>query len=154
MDATTAALWDRFVASLPEEQRPRGEADVWAFGDSPEMADELAALVIRGTKTATASLLAEYEVQGTAPRQLGSFSVVLDGRARPVCVIETTEVRIRAFDEVEAAFAADEGEGNRSLEYWRRVHWTFFARRCAELGIEPRADMLVVCERFRVRPAA
>ena len=35
----------------------------------------------------------------------------------PRCVIETTEVSYRRYDEVDAAFAYEEGEGDRSLAY-------------------------------------
>ncbi len=152
MDQTATALWERFLASLPASARPADqEPDVWAFGDSPEMADELGGLVARGIKTATAGLLAEYRADGTDPRAAPAYSVIRDGRGQPLCVIETTEIRVLPFNEVDAAFAADEGEGDRSLDYWRRAHWAFFSRRCAALGIEPHEDMPVVCERFRLR---
>jgi uncharacterized protein YhfF len=37
------------------------ELERFAFGDSPQMADALLALVLAGTKTATCSALAAYE---------------------------------------------------------------------------------------------
>lgn len=154
MDPAVAAFWERFLRSLPADaDRPDEDPDSFAFGDSPEMADGLGALVVEGTKTATSSLLAEYESEGTDPFREPAFDVVLDGRGNPLCVIETTEIRIMPFNEVDEAFAADEGEGDRSLAYWRRVHWGFFSRRCAKLGIEPSEDMPVVCSRFRLRYA-
>ena len=53
---------------------------------------------------------------------------VLDGADVPVAVIETTELTQRRFDEVDAAFAVDEGEGDRTLASWRRVHQNYFGR--------------------------
>jgi uncharacterized protein YhfF len=64
--------------------------------------------------------------------------------------IETTAVDIVAFDAVSAEFAAIEGEGDASLDYWRRVHWDYFGRECARIGHEPCVAMPVVCERFIV----
>lgn len=64
---------------------------------------------------------------------------------RPACVIETCEVAIKRFDEVDAAFAYDEGEGDRSLAYWRWGHERFFRK----YGLFSE-DMLLVCERFRL----
>jgi uncharacterized protein YhfF len=76
---------------------------------------------------------------------VGDRSVVLDGRGRRACVIETCEVTIKRFDEVDAAFAWDEGEGDRSLEHWRREHERFFRKH----GLFSE-NMLLVCERFRL----
>ena len=58
---------------------------------------------------------------------VGDHSVILDGEGRPVCIIRTTSVEIRPFGEVDAAFAWDEGEGDRSLDDWRRGHAWYFA---------------------------
>jgi uncharacterized protein YhfF len=112
----------------------------FAFGDSPALADELLALVIKGVKTATCST--EDEPNTSAP---GERWIVLDSRGEPRCVIETTEVTYRRFNEVDASFAHDEGEGDRSLAYWRDAHRAYFGRlgRFSE-------DMKLICERFRL----
>jgi uncharacterized protein YhfF len=65
-------------------------------------------------------------------------------------LIRTSDVQVCAFDQVDARFAWDEGEGDRSLEYWRAAHWAFFSRECAELGRAPSPDMPVVLERFEL----
>jgi uncharacterized protein YhfF len=54
------------------------------------------------------------------------------------------------FNEVDAQFAFDEGEGDQSLDYWREVHWDYFSRRCAEMNKEPSNTMPVNCERFEL----
>ena len=66
----------------------------------------------------------------------GDLSVVTLFSGRPVCVIETTEVKVVAFCDVDADFASSEGEGDGSLAYWRRVHTDYFGRECARLGRE------------------
>jgi uncharacterized protein YhfF len=58
--------------------------------------------------------------------------------------------RTSTYDEVDAKFAYEEGEGDRSLEYWRDAHWRFFSRTLPTIGKEPSVDMPLVCERFRV----
>jgi uncharacterized protein YhfF len=112
----------------------------FAFGDGPELADELLGLVIRGIKTATCSI--EDEPNTSTP---GERWIVLDGRGEPRCVIETTEVSYRRFDEVDANFAFEEGEGDRSLDYWRKAHRAYFARQG-----KFSEDMMLMCERFRL----
>ena len=126
--------------------RPAGyeNAVTFSFGDSPELADELLALVLAGTKTATCDAVGAYSAAEPMP-VVGRRDVVLDGRGRPACAIETIEVELRRFDEVDARFAADEGEGERTLDYWRRVHEDYFRRHGT---FAP--DMMVVCERLKV----
>jgi uncharacterized protein YhfF len=112
----------------------------FAFGDGPALADELLDLVIRGLKTATCST--EDEPNTSSP---GERWIVLDGSGEPRCVIETTEVTYRRFGEVDAAFAHEEGEGDRSLTYWRQAHRNYFGRQG-----KFREDMMLMCERFRL----
>jgi uncharacterized protein YhfF len=122
---------------------PYADAVTFAFGDSPAMADELLALVAAGTKTATCGALRDFEQGGEPMPVVGRRDVVLDGRGRRAAVIETIEVTIRRFDEVDAAFAHDEGEGDRTLACWRAGHRAYFERNG---GFAP--DMELVCERF------
>jgi uncharacterized protein YhfF len=122
---------------VPEEYRSLRS---FAFGDSPALADQLLDLVLKGVKTATCST--EDEPNTSKP---GERWIVLDGRGEPRCVIESTEVSYCRYSEVDAAFAHDEGEGDRSLAYWREAHRRYFARlgRFSE-------DMMLMCERFRL----
>jgi uncharacterized protein YhfF len=146
---TVTAFWQAF-SKKHSETLPDTSYEVWYFGDSQDLANELAKLVVTGKKTATASLYWEYEAEGEALPQVGGYSVITDYPGEPQCLIQTTEVRILPFEEVEADFAADEGEGDLSLDYWRQAHWQFFSRTCARLGLEPNTKMPVVCERFRL----
>ncbi len=117
----------------------------WAFGDSPELADELLALVLIGKKTATCCSLSQYEDETWPMPKPGDRWIVLDGAQAPRCVIETTEIKSQRFDQVDAQFAHDEGEGDQSYGYWRGAHEDYFTRRGR---FAP--GMLVVCERFRL----
>ena len=112
----------------------------FAFGDSPALADALLALVVAGRKTATCTTPDDPNLSRPGERW-----IVTDGRGRPACVIETTEIATRRYDEVDAAFARDEGEGDLSLASWREAHRRYFERqgKFAE-------RMMLVCERFRL----
>ena len=124
--------------------------EAWYFCDNEPCANELAALVLAGTKTATCGSVAGYEYDGEPIPQVGDLSIVTDWGGVPLCVIETTEVTIRAYRDVDAQFAYDEGEGDRSLGYWREAHRRFFTRECAEIGGEFDENMPLACERFRL----
>jgi len=127
-----------------------GDFIVDKFGDSPEMADELLKPVLSGLKTATCSALWEWEHEGNPVPNPGLLSVIVDGKDMPRCIIETVEVTLKNYNDVDAAFARDEGEGDLSLNYWREAHKRFFTRTLPAIGREFRDDMPLVCERFRV----
>ncbi len=114
--------------------------ETFSFGDNPALADELANLVLAGVKTATCWAAVEG-----LKTEVGKQMIVLNGDGRPVAVIETVELTLRAFTDVDAAFAFDEGEGDRSLDAWRRAHQCYFTR----LG-QFKEDMMLYCERFRI----
>ncbi len=76
--------------------------------------------------------------------------MVTNWQAEPLCVIETTDVVVMAFDKVTKRFAAIEGEGDKTLRYWREVHWSYFSRECERIGKEPSLQMPVLCEQFSV----
>ena len=145
-----AAMWSAYLASGrgPAPSAPVPVVD--SFGDGPALADELLGLVLSGVKRATASLLDEYEVLGDTVPEVGDHWVVCDGAGVPRIILRTTEVRRVRFREVDAAFAYDEGEGDRSIESWRRGHRRYWERVGASLGFALTNDSVVVAERFRV----
>jgi uncharacterized protein YhfF len=147
---SVAQIWDAFVAACPEIAGPAATYSAWHFCDNQGDADELAELVLAGRKRATASALWSYEAEGEPLPQVGDFSVVTDWLGTARCVIRTTAVEVVAFESVGAEFAAAEGEGDSSLEYWREAHRAAFARELAAIGRTLEADMPVVCERFDV----
>jgi uncharacterized protein YhfF len=150
-DKRIGAYWQSYLNTLPAYSPVRNEEYVAeAWGDSPRLADELGALILAGTKTATCSALWEYEADGEPLPKTGLKTIVLDGNGDPLCIVETTEVEVRPYEEVDAQFAYEEGEGDRSLEYWRDAHWRFFSRTLPDGDKEPATDMPLVCERFRV----
>lgn len=146
------AFWQAYLESLPKDQRPNHTEppEAWGFGDSPEVADELGALVLEGLKTATCSLLWAYEFENETPPVAGELSIITDGADNPLCIIETSEVQITPYNQVGERHAYEEGEGDRSLAYWREVHWRVFSKECAQIGRTPQQNMPLVCERFRV----
>ncbi|MEL7027648.1 MAG: ASCH domain-containing protein [Pseudomonadota bacterium] len=129
------ARWRKAAAALPG----------FTFGDDPDVVNELGALAASGVKTATCGLKSEYDAAG-GPPVAGDRAVVLDSRKRPWCVIEFTEVTVKRFGEIDARFAHDEGEGDRSHALWRKVHVDYFSPRDPEFSDET----WIVCERFRL----
>jgi uncharacterized protein YhfF len=114
--------------------------ETFSFGDNPTLADELADLVLAGVKTATC-----WAADDGMPTEIGKRMVMTNGLGVALGVIETLELCQKRFNEVDAVFAYDEGEGDRTLAYWRLAHRNYFGRRgqFAE-------NMPLWCERFRL----
>ena len=149
MTPSVAAFWAEFT-------RHCGGVDdalfyeAFCFGDSESLAEELSALVLAGQKRATAGALWRFEADGKRLPRPGDLSVVTGWDGTPVCVIRTVRVDVLAFDRVPASFAAAEGEGDGSLDFWRRAHRAYFGRECARLGKSFSEDMPVCCEHFEL----
>lgn len=106
---------------------------------------QLVDAVLRGEKTATASLRADYAPNtDEALPQVGDRTILLGFDDEPLAILETTEVRVLRAGDVDLAFARDEGEGFESVADWRRAHEDFWE------GYEITDDTLVVAERFRL----
>ena len=140
---TPKEMWQAYKKINPEI----GDViDAWAFGAS---ADDLADIVLRGEKTATASVYELYKFENEPLPQVGAFDIILDSRNRAVCIIEITKVSVLPFNEVSAEHAFKEGEGDKSLAYWQQVHEAFFTECLAEAGLEFSQETDVVLEEFR-----
>ena len=123
---------------------------VVAFGDTAATADELVALVISGKKRATASLLRDYAT-GVEPVPLaGDFVVVVDGGRRPRCIWRTTEVIVKPLNDIDDAFAWDEGEGDRTRNWWLSAHREYFAAQARREGFKMCDTIETVFERFEI----
>ena len=136
---TAQEMWDRSGF--------QGNYQAWAFCGAP---DKLAKLVMQGVKTATCSALALYEYENEEIPKVGDYSVILDSDGQAVCIIRTTKVYIETFDQVSERHAYLEGEGDRSLEYWRRVHEEFFTEELKTIQQKFDTKMELVCEEFEV----
>lgn len=141
---THQEMWRAFCA---EQNISDTEYEAWAFGSAP---DELAELVVKGIKTATASAAVWYPLEREPLPKAGEYSVILDSKGNAVCVIQTTRVYTVPFIDVDERQAFLEGEGDRSLAYWRQVHEAFFRVELSEAGLTFDEKMDVVCEEFRL----
>ena len=151
MDSTAIAqYWQRYRQTYSPKTAAALPYQIEQFGDTPELANELGELVRQGTKTATCSALWEWEAEQSPLPTVGTHTIVLDGEGNPLCIIETTAVTICAFNAVDTPFAYAEGEGDRTLESWRREHWHYFSRVLPTIGKIPMLNMPLVCERFQV----
>lgn len=95
------------------------------FGDTPELMDDLLALVLSGAKTATCSSAEGFAQLPFTPAP-GVRTVIVDSQQRPACVIETIRITDETFDTISPALTDLEGEGDHAD--WRAGHKAFFRR--------------------------
>ena len=136
---TSEELWKRSGLS--------GTYEAWAFGEAP---DKLAELVLQGIKTATCSAYDLYQINNEPIPQEGDYSVILNSNKEAVCIIRTLKVYVTEFDQVSEEHAFKEGEGDRSLEYWRKVHSNFLTNELASVHRLFDEHTKVVCEEFEI----
>ncbi len=138
--------WKRFLETNGlDPSTPYFEA--FAFGSGERMAEELLQLVLEGKKRATtSSVLAFGEHRLPA---VGDYSVVLDGKGNPRCVIRTVKTLRMTFSKMDFETAVKEGEDD-SLESWQRNHEYFFGLESKELGYPFTPDMPILFEEFDV----
>jgi uncharacterized protein YhfF len=141
--------WNTFLASLPPTSLYFGKTYVTErFGHTPELADELGKLVVKGVKTGTCSALWEWEADGHFLPHPGMISIVLDSQDQPLCIIEIVEVFVRRFKAVDQEFA--QADGGYSLDSWREVKKKFFSRALPKIRREFNEDMPLVCVLFKI----
>lgn len=136
---TPEELWERSGLT--------GTYEAWSFGEAP---DKLAELVLQGIKTATCSVYDLYLIYNEKIPQEGDYSIILNSNKEAVCIIRTLKVYVTEFSRVSEEHAFKEGEGDRSLEYWRKVHSNFVTNELASVNILFDEHSKVVCEEFEV----
>ncbi|TQI67943.1 ASCH domain-containing protein [Clostridium sp. KNHs216] len=144
---TEQQMWNQYKKVNPNAK----SYDAWSFGgNTPEMSDVLADLVLKGTKTATASAYPAYIKEESPLPPVGGYNLILNTTDGAVCVTRTTRVYTTPFNQVTAEHAYKEGECDRTLASWKKCHSEFFTLELKKIGQEFTEEMLVVCEEFEV----
>jgi uncharacterized protein YhfF len=124
----------------------------WYFGGKgSDYCDKLLALVVKGRKTATCMWEEAARAESVTIPKVGDLSYIMNSSGKPVVVIETIEIELKAFLEVDDQFARDEGEGDLSYEHWKKVHEECFHEEGKKIGLIWDSELAkVYCERFKV----
>lgn len=147
MNQSAARLWETFKQ---KESLSHDNYDTWAFGNSSEMADELLQCVLSGEKTGTSSLHLLYDFENEELPEAGKYNVILDGNGNAQAILRTKMVEILPFSQISELHGYLEGEGDRTLAYWRSVHRPFFEQELTQYSLPFSEDLLVVYEFFEL----
>lgn len=126
------------------------EEDELPIAEQVAIIEQLSGLARDGAKRGTTHMRLHFEQEAIRMREPGDCWVVTTMAGEPLCVVRITTVEIMPFDQVGEAFAASEGEGDLSLEYWRHGHLAYFTAQCRHWDKPWRDDQPVVCESFEL----
>ena len=148
MNEQAKKYWKEFwQGELPETNVT---AEQWGWEGTP-MADELADLILKGIKTASCSSYDEYLYYDEDPlSKIGSYTIVLNSKDKPVGIIKYTDMTIMPMNEVTEEIARAEGEGDLSYDYWYKAHKKFFRELMPQIGKEFYEEMPLAVERFEL----
>lgn len=142
-------MWSEFTQKNIEYKSNKTPPSYY-FCDNEKDANECAGLVVKGIKRATSASLWWYKKTGEALPRAGDIYIITDWNGVAQAIIRVSKVEQVRYNEITPTYAAIEGEGDKSLAYWKEVHWSFFSREMQSHGEEPTEDMIIVCEEFEM----
>jgi len=141
-------FWSSYLDTLSEKpDHPYVEVSI---AGNDEIADELLELYLNGKKTAGSGLVEDYKQAGDALPEVGDYWIILNQAKIPKCIVKTKRVEFYQYDEVPHEVAQAEGEGDLSLEYWRKAHNEFFTPYLENLGIKDLNKAQIVTEFYEI----
>lgn len=142
-------MWKQYLESIGEDINSTSKKYTsWHFCNDEKSANELAALVQNGVKRGTASLYCLYKMDNEQIPSKDEYSVVTDYFGVAICIIKNKRVLVLPFKDITEDLAYIEGEGDKSLRYWREVHIDYFKSELDAHNLEFCEDVLVVFEEF------
>ncbi|WP_220469620.1 ASCH domain-containing protein [Pseudoalteromonas sp. MT33b] len=142
---------NKMIADFKQQSsRQISTLPAWHFCDNEVDANECADLVLQGVKRATTSSLYWFEANNEALPRVGDLAIFTNWQGRPLGIIETTSVVITPYNQITEAYAALEGEGDKSLRYWQQVHWPYYQRELHGTAYSRHPEMPLVCEQFQL----
>lgn len=139
-------LWetirDNKVESLPED------FTILQFGNTKEMTDDLASLVLKGDKTATSSLVQMADHLNRMRSKVGDCYLLMGSNQECLAFLEVKKTETRCFGDIDLQFAKDEGD--ETLENWLEIHQSYYRHQMSLLGDTLQSDTKLHCEWFKV----
>jgi len=141
-------FWNEFLNKNPNN-RIKEMPESFYFCDNEKDANECAELVVKGIKQATATSLWWYEKNNEPLPKIGDQFIITDWKGNAKAIIQTTKFEQVPYNKITAEFAEIEGEGDKSLEYWKRVHEAYYKREMEPVGDKFNEEMIIICEYFK-----
>jgi len=118
------------------------------FCDNKREADECADLVVQKIKQATSPSVWWFKKNNEPFPKIGDIAIVTNWDGEPKAIIRTIKVEIVKFKDITPEYAQIEGEGDKTLDYWKKAHWDYYTNEMKEFNEYPSKEMEIVCEYF------
>ncbi|WP_314244713.1 ASCH domain-containing protein [Empedobacter tilapiae] len=132
------------------EYKKTSQPQSFYFCDNKKDADECAELVVKKIKQATSPSVWWFKKFNEPFPKVGDVAIVTNWKGNPKAIIRTTKVEIVKYKSITPEYALIEGEGDKTLEYWKKVHWIYYQNEMKEFNEFPTEDMEIVCEYFKI----
>jgi 5-formyltetrahydrofolate cyclo-ligase len=142
--------WNTYRASIPNKRHLQDVFVSAGYAGTPQITDELLALYLSGKKSAGSSVMEDFLTAGDPLPQVGNYWIYLNSSGDPSCILRTEKVVMNKFKDVPVEIAIAEGEGDLSLEYWRRVHSELYSPCLVEWGVKSMDEATMVTEFFKI----
>jgi len=146
--SSVESLWSEFLDKNPDNKGKEVPISFY-FCDNKKDADECANLVVKNIKRATATSLWWFEKNNEPLPKIGDQYIVTDWDGNAKSVIEVIKVKETPYNQITAEFAQTEGEGDKSLSYWKKVHKAYYSREMEPFNEKFDENMIIVCEYFK-----
>ncbi len=143
-------FWRSYLGTLMAAQRPCNPFVEASYAGNRDTTDALLELYLSGKKRAGSSVVEDFLAAGDALPNVGNYWILLDSCDRPRCILRTEQIEINKFQDVPLEVAIAEGEGDLSLDYWRKSHEQFYTPFLAKWGLRSIEDANVITEYFSI----
>lgn len=139
-------FWKNFITNNTRHVKKIPES--FYFCDNEKDANDCAKLVVKNIKQATAPSLWSFKINNKKLPKKGHLNIITNWNKVPQAIILTTKIELIKFSEITAKFAQREGEGEKSLAYWKKVHKAYYKREMQGYKENFSEDMIIVCQYF------
>jgi len=140
-------FWKNFISDNTKHVNEKIPESFY-FCDNEKDANDCAKLVVKNIKQATAPSLWSFKINNEKLPKKRHLNIITNWNKVPQAIILTTKIELIKFSEITAKFAQREGEGEKSLAYWKKVHKAYYKREMQGYKENFSEDMIIVCQYF------
>ena len=141
--------WNAYLKTDPPG-RPLVPRITASYAGNRRTTDSLLQLYLSGKKIAGSSLVQDFISSGESLPQVGDFWILLDSNSMPRCILKTERSEMHKFKDVTVEIAVAEGEGDLSIDFWKKTHKKFYDPFLKTWGVTDIEDAAVVTEFFKL----
>jgi 5-formyltetrahydrofolate cyclo-ligase len=144
------AYWQKYLVSVGGDENLAKAFVSASHAGNAQITDEFLELYFSGKKTAGSSLMEDFLAAGDPLPTVGNHWIYLNSKDEPSCILRTEKVVRHKFKDVPVSIAIAEGEGDLSLDYWKRVHAELYQPYLQAWGVSDLNEATVITEFFKI----